>query len=204
MSIRDYHFDDLPRSVQIVSFFVIVVCLAFAFYFYFLKDAIAERDGIQVEIERLNVSVAQGTAIESRLKRFRQELAQLEEHLARLQSILPTEKETPAVLRSVQQMAAASNLKIDKFVPQPTVPRAFYADWPIQIDLSGNYDGLGTFFEKISQAARIINVDSITFTGLDKDMNPSHTLNANCIATTFVYRADQGTAAEESNPGVKR
>jgi Tfp pilus assembly protein PilO len=191
MAIRDYRFENLPRSIQIALFMAIVIAMAVVFYIYYLKDTIAERDAIQADIARLEISVAQGTAIESRLRRFRQELAQLEERLAVLQNILPAEKETPAVLRSVQQMAASSNLKINKFTPQPVLPRAFYSDWPIQMDVEGNYDGLGHFFERISQATRIINVDSIAITGLDKEMNAGHTLSANCTATTFVYREDQ-------------
>ena len=112
------------------------------------------------------------------------------------------------MLRSVQQMAASSNLKIDRFTPQPVVPRAFYSDWPIQIEVQGNYDGLGTFFEKVSQATRIINVDSISIKGVENDqaMNQLHTLSANCTATTFVFKEDQGPApqnAKDKNKGVK-
>ncbi|MGD0099498.1 MAG: type 4a pilus biogenesis protein PilO [Acidobacteriota bacterium] len=210
MAISDYRFDNLPRSTQIVVFTVIVLCLAVAFYFYYLKDIVKERDNIQADIARLEVSVAQATAIEGRLKRFREELKQLEERLAVLQAILPAEKETPTVLRSVQQMASSSNLKIQKFTPQPVVPRVFYSDWPIQIDVEGNFDGLGAFFEKISHATRIINVDSISVTGFDKeqDMNPSHTLKASCTATTFVFREDQAPSdvkdVKEVKKGVKR
>jgi type IV pilus assembly protein PilO len=198
MAIRDYRFENLPRSIQIAVFTAIVLCMAVVFYIYYLKDTIKEREAIQAEIEKLELSVAQGTAIESRLQRFRQELAQLEERLAVLQNILPAEKETPTVLRSVQQMAASSSLKIHKFTPQPVVPRAFHSDWPIQIEVEGNYDGLGSFFEKISQATRIINVDSISITGIDKDMNAAHTLSANCTATTFVYREDQSTEPQDT------
>jgi Tfp pilus assembly protein PilO len=193
-----------------VVFTVIVLCLAVAFYFYYLKDIVKERDNIQADIARLEVSVAQATAIEGRLKRFREELKQLEERLAVLQAILPAEKETPTVLRSVQQMASSSNLKIQKFTPQPVVPRVFYSDWPIQIDIEGNFDGLGAFFEKISHATRIINVDSISVTGFEKeqDMNPSHTLKASCTATTFVFREDQAPSdvkdVKEVKKGVKR
>jgi len=210
MAISDYRFDNLPRSTQIVVFTVIVLCLAVAFYFYYLKDIVKERDNIQADIARLEVSVAQATAIEGRLKRFREELKQLEERLAVLQAILPAEKETPTVLRSVQQMASSSNLKIQKFTPQPVVPRVFYSDWPIQIDVEGNFDGLGAFFEKISHATRIINVDSISVTGFEKeqDMNPSHTLKASCTATTFVFREDQAPSdvkdVKEVKKGVKR
>lgn len=201
MAISDYRFDNLPRSAQIVVFAGIVIALAFVFYTYYLKDMIVQRDGIDAEIARLEMSVAQGTVIESRLKRFRQELTQLEERLAVLQQILPAEKETPTVLRSVQQMAAASNLKINRFSPQPVVPRAFYSDWPIQIEVEGNYDGLGSFFEKISQATRIVNVDSISVSGIDKENNPGHTLTANCTATTFVFRDE---SANNGTKGVRQ
>ncbi len=207
MAIRDFRVENLPRPIQIALFSVLVLALAFVFYTYYLKDLIAERDVIHAEIKRLEASVAQGTAIESRLRLFRQELAQLEERLTVLQNILPAEKETPTVLRSVQQMAASSNLAINRFVPQPTIPRAFYSDWPIQIEVEGNYDGLGRFFERISQATRIINVDSISITGLggEKEMNAMHTLNANCIATTFVFREEPpATSASEEEKGKKK
>jgi type IV pilus assembly protein PilO len=192
MAISDYRFDNLPRSVQMLAFAIIIICLAFVFYIYYLKDEIKKCDAIQSEISKLEVSVAQGTAIESQLKKFKEELAQLEDRLAVLQSILPAQKETPTVLRSVQQMASSSNLKITKFTPQPIVPRAFYSDWPIQIEVEGNYDGLGIFFEKISQATRIIDVDSISIAGSDQQATePSRTLTASCTATTFVFREDQ-------------
>ncbi len=204
MAIRDYRFENLPRAIQVVIFTALMLCLAFVFYLYYLKDILAERDTIQADIARLELSVAQGTAIESRLKRFRQELVQLEARLSVLQNILPAEKETPTVLRSVQQMAASSNLKINKFTPQPVIPRAFYSDWPIQIVVEGNYNGLGTFFERISQATRIINVDTISVTGLDKEVNPAHTLTADCTATTFVFREDQAPAlAGEKKGGIR-
>jgi type IV pilus assembly protein PilO len=198
MATRDFRLENLPRSAQLAIVTALILCMAVVYYVYYLKDSISERDAIQADIAKLEVSVAQGTAIESRLRRFRQELAQLEERLAVLQNILPAEKETPAVLRSVQQMAASSNLKINKFTPQPVVPRAFYSDWPIQIEIEGSYDGLGSFFEKVSQATRIINVDSIAITGIEKDQAAGHTLNANCTATTFVYKEDA-----PSSPQIK-
>jgi type IV pilus assembly protein PilO len=203
MAISNLRFQNLPRSTQIAIFTVLMVALAAVFYIYYLNDSVKENDKLQLEIARLEKAVSQGTAIEGRLKRFRQELQQYEDRLAVLQSILPAEKETPTVLRSVQQMAASSNLKIEKFTPQPVVPRAYYSDWPIKIEVEGNYDGLGAFFEKISKSTRIINVDSIAVTGIEKekDFDQSRTLTANCTATTFVFREDQ--AQEDSGNADK-
>lgn len=93
MAISDFRFDNLPRSIQIVVFTTLVVCLAAVFYMFYLKDQIEQHNGIQADIKSLEQSVAQGTAIESRLKHFKQELAQLEDRLAVLKSILPAQKE---------------------------------------------------------------------------------------------------------------
>lgn len=92
-------------------------------------------------------------------------------------------------------MAVSSNLKIIKFMPKPLIHRVFYSDWPITIEVEGNYNGLGMFFEKMSQAIRIVDVGTITINGIEGSTDPSKTLNASCTATTFVYKEEQETPA---------
>jgi type IV pilus assembly protein PilO len=165
------------------------------------------RDAIMQENAKLESDIEKGAAVEGRLKKFKKELAVLEEKLAFLQSILPSEKETPSVLRSVQTMAASSSLNIKRFTPQPVVPKEFYSEWPIKIEVDGSYDGLGMFFEKIGSAARIIDVGTIDIEGLDKQPASSKTLTASCTATTFVYREDPPPSASETanqNKGKRR
>ena len=197
MAIRDYRFDNLPRTTQILVFAILISCLAAGFYFYYLKDLVRKRNAIQTEIARLEAVVAQATAIETKLRQFKSDLARLEQRLAVLQSILPAEKETPTILRSVQDMAKASNLKILEFTPKPVIPRSFYSDWPILIEVEGNYNGLGTFFERVGHATRIIDVGGISIKGVDNSPNPMRTLSARCTATTFVFSEDQLAAAEK-------
>ena len=162
MDLKDIRLDNLPRTVQHAILAGLIVCLAVLFYMYFMKGLLRERDALKAEIVNLEASVAKMTAVESQLKEFEKELSKLERYLADLRSILPAQKETPTVLRSVQHMAVSSNLKILKFSPKPTITRDFYSDWPIEIEIQGNYNGLGTFFEKIGRATRIIDVGSIS------------------------------------------
>jgi type IV pilus assembly protein PilO len=204
-----FRFENLQRSTQMTILGIVVVAAAAFFYIYYLDARLNKLKIIQKDIVKLQLSVSQGTAIESRLKRFMRELAELEERLVVLRSILPSEKETPTVLRNVQVMATSSNLKIQKFTPQPVVPKNFYSDWPIKIEVEGNYDGLGVFFEKVSQATRIIDVGSIFIEGLDKQPEKSKTLRASCTATTFVFREDQESnqpteKTKAKKKGVKR
>jgi type IV pilus assembly protein PilO len=186
----NFNLKNLPRSMQFLIFAVLVCGLAALFYSYYLQDLVKNRDRLEAEIAKLEVSVQQATAVENQYNEFKQKLAQLEEQLARLQSSLPAQKETPTVLRSVQQMAASSSLKILKFIPQPIVNRDFYSDWPITIEVEGNYNGLGAFFEKVGKATRIINVGAISIRGIEGSMESARTLNASCTATTFVFREE--------------
>jgi len=190
MALKIPKLESLPFRIQVALLATLVAGLIVASYFCYFRSAMQTRDALQAEVKKLEVSTAQGRAIESQLARFNEELKQLDERLAVLRAILPDQKETPAVLRSVQQMAASSNLKITKFQPQPVAPRTFYSDWPIRIEVEGYYDALGLFFEKISQATRIINVEDISIKGIEGSIDPQRTLQAVCTATTFVFREE--------------
>lgn len=205
MALSDYKLENLPRYVQVLLFALLVLGLSALFHAFYLKGALEERDALRSEVQKLEKSVAEATAIANQLERFKKELAQLEERLNQLRGILPAEKETPMVLRSVHQMALSSNLKITKFNPSPTVPRAFYVDWPISLETQGNYNGLGLFFEKVSQFTRIINVDNISIKAVDGSMDSQRTVTAACTATTFVFREDLAAAnAAESDAKAAR
>jgi type IV pilus assembly protein PilO len=190
MTLGDFKFDSLSRPTQILVVAALTVGFAALVYVFVLKDMIEQREAIQAEIRQLEVSVAQATAVESQLDRFKAEVARLDIRLAELRKILPDQKETPHVLRSVQQMAAASNLKIIKFNPQPVAPREFYSDWPINMEVEGSYNALGSFFEKIGKFARIINIDNISIKGIDGSTDPNKTVLSDCTATTFVFREE--------------
>jgi type IV pilus assembly protein PilO len=201
MSLKDFNFKELPSPVQHAIFAGLMICLAGLFYMYVLKGRIAECNVLKNEIVRLEESVAKLAAVESQVAQFKQELARLEQRLAELRSILPAQKETPSVLRSVQHMAASSNLKILRFTPRPVIPRDFYSDWPIYIEVEGNYNGLGTFFEKIGRATRLIDVGTISISDVGGSMDPKLTLKANCTATTFVYNEASGEASATNTSG---
>ena len=191
MPLSDYRFDNLSRSTQIIIFSVLMAGLAFVFYLFYLKGMMEEQAMLKKDVNRLEAAVAQAQAVEAQLKTFKAEVAELERRLEVLKNMLPSQKETPAILRSVQQMAASSDLKILKFMPLPVVPRSFYVEWPITIDVEGTYNGLGLFFERIGQANRIIDVGNFAAKGLDIGASPSRTLTATCSAKTFVFREDQ-------------
>lgn len=203
MDLKNIKLTSLPRSMQLFLAAFLAVGLVAAFYFLYLQGPLQELEQLRGEVRDLEKSVSQAAAVASQLERFKKELAVLEEKLLKLRSVLPSEKETPRVLRNAQEMAAASALRITRFNPQPVVPRPFYSDWPILVEVRGSYNALGEFFEKVSRATRIVNVDNVTIKGIDNSQDRSMTLVATCTVTTFVYREEVVAPAGAAAPGKK-
>ena len=193
MAFENFKLENLPRKIQIAVVAVLAIGVAVAGYWFLLKDLVEVRGKLQTEIAGLEKAVAQASDVERRLDQFKRDLAALDVRLDELRRILPSQKETPDVLRAVQLMASESKLTIIKFAPKPVAPRTFYADWPIQMEVQGSYNALGGFFEKVGQFRRIVNVDDINIKNLEGSTDPTRTLSSTCTATTFVYREDQGT-----------
>jgi type IV pilus assembly protein PilO len=204
MDLREIRLDNLPRPVQHAIFAGLVVCLAVLFYMYCIKSLVKECNALKDEIAKLEITVAEATAVKSQHAEFQKELADLEKRLTVLRSILPAEKETPTVVRNVQSMAVSSNLTIEKFTPKPEIMRDFYSDWPIAIEVQGNYNGLGMFFEKIGRSTRLIDVGTIAINGIGGSMDPKQTLKASCTATTFVYKETQPKVSDASGKKEKK
>ncbi len=179
-------------------FSALLVCLAFVYYAYHGKDLLEERNIAQAEIKKLELFVAELPNIEKQNRDFKQELSHLEKRLERLDAILPAQKETHAVLRGLQQMAASSNLKINKLIPKQAIPREFYSDWPIHMEVAGNYNALGLFLEKISRATSLINVTTISVNGTEKHTDPTQTLTASCTTIAYVFKDSAHNALQSA------
>ncbi len=202
MALGNFKLEHLSPKVQMAVVGTVTLGLVAVGYFLYLQDMVSTRSGLLTEVDRLEKAVSQASQVEQRLDQFKRELAVLDARLEELRRILPAQKETPDVMRAVQNMAADSTLKIVKFAPQAVVPRAFYSDWPIAMDIHGSYNALGTFVEKIGQFRRIINVDNLVVKILESSAEPGRTLSASFTATTFVYREDQGNAPVKKGGNV--
>src|SRR5512135_1852034 len=106
MGLEKYRLENLPRSTQITIVAALGLALAAGVYFVYLQGLLSERNALRTEVTKLEKSVAQASAFASQLSRYKQEVADLAERLRSLRQILPEQKETPIVLRSVQEMAS--------------------------------------------------------------------------------------------------
>ena len=135
-------------------------------------------------LEDLQTEIRRGAAIEAKLPEFEKEIANLQRKLDDLLQILPTEPETGELLKWVKNLTDQSNLDLQRFDPGALKPVEFYREFPINMEVTGDYHDLGVFFDRISKYSRIINVDNVQ---IGTNSSGKGTIHSTFTATTFVY-----------------
>jgi type IV pilus assembly protein PilO len=124
--------------------------------------------------------------VAAKLGEFQAKVTQLEAELERLKQLLPPQKETPDLMRKVEYLARESNLIVRRFQPGQTVSKDFYQEWPINIDVEGNYHNLALFFDRVGRLPRLVNAGNIKVRSQTKQTT-TNTIASSCVATTYVY-----------------
>jgi type IV pilus assembly protein PilO len=175
----------MPWYAQIGVFVLIAVGLAGAFYYFYESKKQVELEAKTRELSDIRGRISKGQAMARQLPEFRKEIGTLEARLDALKPILPDERDVGDLLRRVQTLATQSNLRVLGFRPQAITTKEMHAEWPIALQLEGNYHNLGLFLDRVSKFPRIINIGSMVIAQKDQPTaNASMTINA--TATTFV------------------
>jgi type IV pilus assembly protein PilO len=200
----------LPWYAQLGLFVAISVAGVGAFYYYYEMGAREDMAKQETQLKSLRAELDKARATAKKLPEFKAEVANLEHRLDTLRAVLPEEKDAADLLRKLQTVAVQSNLVIIGFKPAPVVTKQVHAEWPITLELEGNYHNLAAFFDRLGKFTRIVNVSALEVKNKDNKAQPSVTIAAKCTATTYVLldKAAIDAAKEKANakggkPGAK-
>lgn len=171
-----------------------IVIFALAFFFYFkprneqIQDLRQQREKLEKEVQVLKEKKKELDKIEA-------ELVVLNATLKDLEQIIPQQKEIAEILRRIQQLAYDARLNVLKFQPRGEIKKEFYAEWPINIEVSGTYHNLGIFFDKLSNFARLFNVNNFSISALN-NQTETLTIGAKFVTTTYYFLEEQPKPAK--------
>lgn len=151
-------------------------------------------EGQDAKLAELQGKIQEGRAAKQRLPQFREEVRRLELELDKLLRILPARLNTEDVLRRVRALAEQGDLDILRVTPSNLTDHDFYSEWPIAISLQGTYHNLALFFDRIGRFSRIFNIDNLNISAVDPLHTGGHSISADFIAKTFVYREEEEQA----------
>jgi len=187
--------ENRPWYVALVLGVVIAGALYWAsdtYYFKGIREDITKRTN---ELELLRTKVREGKAAEARLPQFREEAERLETELQRLLRILPTAMQTDEIIKKIKSLTERGAFRFVTFQPQAFAKKDFYTEWPIRVQLEGNYHELALFFDRLSRFSRIINVESMLVRTRNKP--GPYTITSNFTMKTFIYGAIEATGGKK-------
>jgi type IV pilus assembly protein PilO len=173
------------------------------FWYQFLTPIDADIQSRMGTLDELQKTIAKSLQQQKLLAQIKKDALALQAKLDMLKSVLPQEKETDQIFRSVQQQATASALKINRVAPRPTVDHEVYTEWPIDMDVVGTYHNVGLFLDRIRQLPRIVNITGLRISGRapEGDLAATQSVGATYVATTFVYK-EEGIASTAPAPSA--
>lgn len=219
----------LPVAGQVGVGLLIAVLLGGGFWYMYYSPMQDEETNKSAQLSRLQAEIRSLEVTAAKLDEFQRDVAAKEAKLETLKRILPADKETPELMKKVQYLAAQSNLSIRKFTPGATVKKSFqpetsrpataapprpgtpaaaaasqeyYQEWPINVEVEGNYHNLGLFFDRVSRLSRLVNVGEVKIRTAPKQ-TAGTTIGATCIATTYVYVEAPAAAPSPAPAGAR-
>ncbi|NMC66545.1 MAG: type 4a pilus biogenesis protein PilO [Acidobacteria bacterium] len=171
-----------------------VIIFALVFFFFF-KPRNTELQSLRESRLKLEKEVEVLKEQKKELDKIEAELVVLNATLKDLEQIIPQKKEIADILRRIQQLAYDSRLNVLKFQPKGEVNKDFYAEWPINIEISGTYHNLGIFFDKLSKFSRLFNVNNFSISALNNQTDEL-TIGSKFVATTYYFIEEQPKPAK--------
>jgi type IV pilus assembly protein PilO len=178
--------ENRPWYFAVIMGVVIAGALIWAFENYLFSDIQKDIKARTNDLQVLQGKVREGKAAEARLPQFREEAERLETELNRLLRILPTAKQTDELIKKIKSLTERGNFRMVTFQPQGFVKKDFYSEWPLAVQLQADYHELAMFFDRLSRFSRIINVESLSATALNKKGSP-YTITVGFMMKTFIY-----------------
>lgn len=162
----------LPSKYRLALVILIPVLLGGAYYQLFYQNSRAQLQRLQAQQQQMQRKLNEVRSVAANLGKFEQEIAGLETELGEALRQLPNSKELPGLLTDISTLGKKSGLEFKAFRPQTEVNKGFYAEVPIEIEFTGEYNQVAVFFDRLAKLDRIVNVGdlkmSVDSEGLDK------------------------------------
>ncbi|MBI4546029.1 MAG: type 4a pilus biogenesis protein PilO, partial [Gemmatimonadetes bacterium] len=146
-----------PQAQKRLLAGVVPLLLVFAYVYFFHGKARAEVQGLETRLEELEQknSTARVAALQGGPE-LEKKLALYEQHMGRLEELIPASEEVPQLLEDVSTQAREAGVDLNMLRPQPETPGPYYTLQSYELSVIGSYHRVGRFLSSIGSLARII------------------------------------------------
>jgi len=170
-----------PRPLKIVAGIILFSLIVGGWHYQFTSEK-------QTELASKETEVAQALDVYTlkyrkalNLEAYQQQYKAIEQSLAYMLRLMPTESEMAKLLVDISQTGLASGLEFTLFKPSGKVVREDVVELPIDIKVQGEYLELGGFISGLAVLPRVVTIKDIKINPI-KD---SKILNMQAIIATY-------------------
>lgn len=197
-----------PKTVKLFFIALLFLVVVLAGWWAEISD---QQDQLATQAqkeEQLKQEFTTKQAKAANLAALQQQLDEMKDMLRQLLRQLPGKTEMSELLIDISQTALSAGLQVDSFVPQPEIPKDFYAEEPIQLKMVGSYHQFGTFISGVASLPRVVilTMHDVALTPEHADKNGTSTsgqLVLQGTVKTYRYLDDNEGAGAEKGPANK-
>lgn len=150
-------------------FSAVLLALPVSSYFVVFRPVNAKIEQGKKEIEHKQALLSKLREATSQTSDLQHANDQIREFIDALQAKLPSSKEMDNVLRQVSSIAAKNGLKVPNFKKNDkTAPAGLAMEQPLDIDITGDFDGFYKFLLDLEQLPRITRLTDLQVVRSDK------------------------------------
>lgn len=176
----------LSPKIKLAITVVIILLPVVIFYFTYFQPKTEETERLYKQKVSLEQQIREVKLKAANLAKFEKELEEAQARFQEAAILLPKEKEIPTLLRDISALGRNAGLDFLTFKPLADVPRDFYAEIPITINVRGPYHNMGYFFDQVSKLERIVSVTNVKMSS-PKMERGEMVLKSDCRLVTYRF-----------------
>jgi len=211
-------FGEMSLMTRAAILFVAALMIGAAYYYIYFNPLYQANQQLSTKIKEKVADNNMLRTYEPRLAELTRTTAILQQQMEIQKKIVPDDKDADQFIKLLHDTAATSGIEIRRYTAMPVANKEFYSEVPFSIDIDGPYYSVKDFFQRISELERIVNVSNMqmgnTKSGSAAKVktsytyNPSETVLASCVASTFFSREPDDNpapvaAAKPGQPAAK-
>jgi len=181
-----------PWSAKIISFAAIFVLVVLLGAFLDWQSQWDELQRVQNEETQLRDTFLARKKEAINLDLIKKQLTETQESFGALIKQLPSKSEMDALLTDINQAGLGRGLQFELFRPGAEAINGSFAELPITLKVTGNYDDLANFASDIAMLSRIVTLNDIAISPANQS------LSMDAVAKTFRYLDENELAAQQA------
>jgi type IV pilus assembly protein PilO len=176
-----------------------------AYWYFILDDKLIQITKAQQSIEQLDKDIALYRAQVAKLPELERSLAAREKELYYAKTLLPEDSRAlEMLLSSFEKLGRDENVEFILFQPGAEQIQEFYATRTVQLQISGTFHRLVTYFDRLTRLDRLVTIQNVTFSPVS-DFSPTEKyLNTNLVLQVYRALTDAEIAAREAQKQQKK